>query len=248
MSAPSCSWMRTALLGAEVVRAAVVGRSERGPGVVDLGLEREDLEAAAVGEHVTRPGHEAVQAAERLDDVGAGPEHQVVRVAEHHLDAERLEVRRRQRPHRASGADRHEARHREAAAWRGHARRCGPRRRRASTSTVSFTRPAPTGGRAAWRRRSRGSGSPRAGPCRRAVATAGPTKASTSASSDDRGTWKLVRSRSTSRNSKSPWMNSSVRPERTAAGRRLERPHDRGADGDHPLGGPAPRRARRRAP
>ena len=102
-----------------------------------------------------------------------GPEHQVVGVAEHDLDAEVLEVRRRQRPHRAPGADRHEARHREPAPRRGRPRPARAAPSAASTSTVSFTRPAPTGGRAASRRRRRGSGSPRPARCRRA-APAGP--------------------------------------------------------------------------
>ena len=94
-------------LGREAVRAAVVGGAEGDALVVEghvaAGLEREDLVAAGVGEHVARPVGEAVQPAEALDHVGAGLEHQVVGVAEHDLHAEVGEVGRGQVPHRALG-------------------------------------------------------------------------------------------------------------------------------------------------
>ena len=82
----------TAELGGEAVGASVVGGAEGDALVVEADvaarLEREDLVAAGVGEHVARPVGEAVQAAERADHVGAGLEHQVVGVAEHDLHAE----------------------------------------------------------------------------------------------------------------------------------------------------------------
>ncbi len=87
-------------LGAEVVRAAVVGRLEGRTGVVDLRLEGEDLVAARVGEHQAMPVAEAVDAAEALDAIGAGPQHQVVRVAQDDADAEVLEVGRGDGAHR----------------------------------------------------------------------------------------------------------------------------------------------------
>ena len=73
-------------------------------------LERKHLKAAGVGEQVAGPGHEAVQPAELGDDVFAGPEVQVVGVAEDDLRAAAREVARRQAFHGALGADRHEAR------------------------------------------------------------------------------------------------------------------------------------------
>ena len=107
-------------LGGEVVTAAVVGGRERGALVVDLGLQREHLVAARVGEHVARPGGEAVQATELLDHLGARPQHQVVGVAQHHLGAQPVEVGRRQRPHRPPCPHRHEARRGERPSRRRH--------------------------------------------------------------------------------------------------------------------------------
>ena len=103
MSAPSRDWIRTASSGVRCTVSAVVGRPERGAVVGDLRLEREDLVAARVGEEVALPVHEAVEPAQRLDRVDAGPQHEVVRVAQHDLGAEALQVGRRQRPHRARG-------------------------------------------------------------------------------------------------------------------------------------------------
>ena len=142
-------------LGREPVGAAVVGGPERDAVVVEghvaARLEGEDLVAAGVGEHVAGPVGEAVQPPEALDDVGAGLQHQVVRVAEHDLHAEVGEVGGRQGAHRAPGAHRHEARRADLAA--GRADDAGPRRagrggdlhRRGSSAL------APAG---TWRRRS----------------------------------------------------------------------------------------------
>ena len=67
---------------------------------VDVGPERhtvvgqraevaqtEDLEAAAVGQDRTVPRHEAVESAEALDELDAGPQEEVVGVGEHDLRA-----------------------------------------------------------------------------------------------------------------------------------------------------------------
>ena len=67
---------------------AVVGRAEGGAVVVDLGLEREDLVAARVGEREAVPVGEPAEPAERGDHLGARAQHQVVGVAEHDLGAE----------------------------------------------------------------------------------------------------------------------------------------------------------------
>jgi hypothetical protein len=70
--------------------------------------ERKHLEAAGVGEDRVRPGHEPVQAAERGDPLGAGPEVQVVRVAEHDLGPQRLQLVRQHGLDGGLRADRHE--------------------------------------------------------------------------------------------------------------------------------------------
>ena len=57
-----------------------------------------------------------MQPAERLDGVDAGPQHQVIRVAQHHVGAEQFEITGRQVTHRAARADGHEARRDERAA------------------------------------------------------------------------------------------------------------------------------------
>ena len=50
--------------------------------------EREDLKAAGVGEHGAVPGHEAMHAAELLEQIDARPQHQVIGVVEDDLRAE----------------------------------------------------------------------------------------------------------------------------------------------------------------
>ena len=96
------------------VARAVVDVAERDAVVVDARervAQREDLEAARVGQDRPVPAHEPVQAAELGDQLVAGPEVQVVGVAEQDLRAERRAPRpassdftRRLRP------DRHERR------------------------------------------------------------------------------------------------------------------------------------------
>ena len=71
-------------------------------------LEREDLEAAGVGEHRAVPGGEAVQAAHVADHRLAGPEVQMVGVAEDDLRAGAAHVGGAQAADDAVGADRHE--------------------------------------------------------------------------------------------------------------------------------------------
>ena len=72
--------------------------------------EREDLEAAGVGEDRAVPAHEAVEPAGSGDHLGTGAQQQVVGVAEHHLGAELHEVARLERLHRAERAHVHEHR------------------------------------------------------------------------------------------------------------------------------------------
>src|SRR3712207_4315697 len=49
---------------------------------------REDLEAAGVGDHRAVPAHEAVDAAERPNEIVTGREEQVERVPQHHVEAQ----------------------------------------------------------------------------------------------------------------------------------------------------------------
>jgi hypothetical protein len=66
--------------------------------------QREDLEAAGVGQDRPVPGHEAVESPELGDQVGARAEVQVVGVAEQDLGAELTELRRVDRLDRRLGA------------------------------------------------------------------------------------------------------------------------------------------------
>ena len=82
-------------LGREPDQVAVVDRAERDAVVVDARdrvAQREDLVAAGVGEDRPVPAHEPVQAAELRDQVLAGTQMQVVRVAEQDRGAERAEL------------------------------------------------------------------------------------------------------------------------------------------------------------
>jgi hypothetical protein len=88
--------------------------------------EREDLEAARVGEDRPVPAREAMQAAVRFDDLQAGAQVQVEGVAEDDLGAERADLFGQHALHRAIGAHGHEggrfhgaARKMQAAAARG---------------------------------------------------------------------------------------------------------------------------------
>ena len=76
-----CDWKAHALLG----------------DLADLG-QAHHLEAAGVGEDRPVPAHEAVQAAEPRDALGAGAQHQVIGVAEDDVGAGRLAPGRRTAP------------------------------------------------------------------------------------------------------------------------------------------------------
>ena len=95
MSLPSRRCTAAASSGVKRVGGAVVDAAEDDAVVVDgeqRVAQREDLEAAGVGEDRPVPGHEAVQPAELGDQLVARPEVQVVRVAEHDLRPERAHL------------------------------------------------------------------------------------------------------------------------------------------------------------
>ncbi len=71
---------------------------------------REDLEAPRVGDDRARPAHELVQPAEARHEVVAGREHEMERVAEHHVVAERGHVARLERLDRGLRRQRDEGR------------------------------------------------------------------------------------------------------------------------------------------
>ena len=98
-------------LGREHVAGAVVHGAELDAVVAHdpRALEAEDLEAAGVGEDRPVPPHEPVQAAVRGDDLRAGAEVQVVRVAEDDLGAELPQLARLHGLDRRLGPDGHEA-------------------------------------------------------------------------------------------------------------------------------------------
>jgi hypothetical protein len=93
------------------VTRAVDVALEGDPVVVDLvdPGEREDLEAAGVGEDRPAPAHEAVEAADLAQHVEPGAEVEVVGVAEHDLHAGPRELLRVEGLHGAERPDRHEA-------------------------------------------------------------------------------------------------------------------------------------------
>ena len=89
-------------LGRERGAAAVEMRLELDARLVDHAPARqaEDLVAAAVGEDRPRPADEAVQAAAPRDQLVAGPQQQVIGVAEDDLRADLFEVARASSPSR----------------------------------------------------------------------------------------------------------------------------------------------------
>ena len=104
--------------GRQPARAAVVHGAERHAVVVeaeDRVAQREDLEAARIGEDRAAPGHEPVQAAERLHGLLTRPEVEVVGVREQDRRAEAGQLVRidaldaRLRAHRHEGRRRHVA-------------------------------------------------------------------------------------------------------------------------------------------
>ena len=144
---------------------------------------REDLEAAGVGDHRLVPAHEAVDAAEALDQLRPRREEQVERVREHHVvaevaglgDLERLDDRLRGERDERRRADLAVVEARacrcgrasrgRACGWRTRAPRAprnGPSRRRPVCGGARAG-PAPRSARAgAARRRRSGAGSARA--------------------------------------------------------------------------------------
>ena len=72
--------------------------------------QAEHLEAAGIRQQGFIPVHEAVQAAVTLDDLHAGTQHQVERVAEDDLAAQQRQFLRGHALDRSVGADRHEHR------------------------------------------------------------------------------------------------------------------------------------------
>jgi hypothetical protein len=70
--------------------------------------ERHDLEAAGVGQHRAVPAGKGLQAAERRDTLGAGPQHQVVGIAEHDVGAGFAHVAPVQALHGSGRSNRHE--------------------------------------------------------------------------------------------------------------------------------------------
>ena len=80
------------MLGSKKVRTAVEVRAEADAVISDFAqrVEREDLKAAGVGEQGARPTDELMQAAHAADGFVAGPQVEVIGVAENDLSAERF--------------------------------------------------------------------------------------------------------------------------------------------------------------
>ena len=99
-------------LGGEDVRPAVHVAAEARPLLVDRPVvrEREDLEAAGVGEDGAVPAHEAVDPAHAPERLRARPEHEVVGVREDDLGAEGADVVGREAGDARARPDGHERR------------------------------------------------------------------------------------------------------------------------------------------
>ncbi len=97
-------------LGSQPDGRPVVGRAERDPLVVHPGVEGEHLIAPGIGERRSLPAHEAAQASPIGDHPRSGPEHEVIRVGEHHPGPGFGEIAHVECPHRAAGPHRHERR------------------------------------------------------------------------------------------------------------------------------------------
>jgi len=98
--------------GAQMVARPVMVRLEGDAGFVELAQlgKAHHLEAAGIGQDRPRPVHEAVQAAQPLDPLGGGAQHQVIGVAQKDLRPGRRHRFGGHRLHRRLGADRHEGR------------------------------------------------------------------------------------------------------------------------------------------
>ncbi len=115
----------------QLYRGAVDMRLEgdaRFGNAAELG-QRHDLIAAGIGEDRPVPMHEAMQAAEPGDALGARPQHQMIGVGEEDVGARRLHVFGEHGFDRGASADRHEGGRAHHPAWRGD----GPGPRRAIT-------------------------------------------------------------------------------------------------------------------
>ena len=73
--------------------------------------EAEELKAATIGQHWPIPATETVQPAKLANDLLAGPQSQVVRIAQHHLSAGGADLFDFQPLNAGPGSDRHKGRH-----------------------------------------------------------------------------------------------------------------------------------------
>ena len=122
MSEPSRRWISARRFGREARLGAVVHGAERHAVVVERGdrvAQREDLEAARVGEDRPAPAGERVDPAELLDDRLAGSEVEVVRVGEDDVGAERAHLVRVERLDGSLRPDGHEGRRPDLPVRRG---------------------------------------------------------------------------------------------------------------------------------
>ena len=107
--------------GSDRAGRAIDVADELDPVLLDLpeSLEGKHLEAARVGEHRAVPGGEAVEPAQRLYHRLAGPEMQMIGVAQDDLRAGPEYLVRMQPAHRPVGPHRHECRSLHRAVWQG---------------------------------------------------------------------------------------------------------------------------------
>ena len=110
------------LLRRQRVRRPVEMRSEVRPVLVDRPPrgEAEHLIPAAVGQDRLRPADEPVEPAPAGDEIVAGPQIQVIGVAQQDLGADRFEIAVRDAFHGALRPDRHERRRLDVAVGGGH--------------------------------------------------------------------------------------------------------------------------------
>jgi len=123
--------------GRKQVREAVHVAVEDGAFFFDLAeaREREDLEAARVGEHRTGPIHELVDAPQAVEDLFPGAQEKVVGVREQDLRTRVLEDLRPDVANRGLRADRHEERREDFAVQGLKAARAGAGARRFGLDT-----------------------------------------------------------------------------------------------------------------
>ena len=145
MSEPSASWTPTASSGVNRWTRPVEMAAERDAVLVHdpQVAQRDDLEAARVGQDRAVPVHEPMQPAEPRDPVVAGPQVQVVRVGEDDRGARVADVVGRQRLDRRVRPDRHELGRLDDAVGQRQAPGPGPGRAvgRGATSTANVAAP-----------------------------------------------------------------------------------------------------------